>query len=214
MPGQLVILVGPAGAGKTTLAHGLIALAPDRRGFSVSHTTRPMRANEAHGVDYYFVDAAAFLALRDADGFAECAQVHGNWYGTSRAEIERLTKQGGDVLFDIDIVGAHNLWRAYPADARLVFVLPPSWQVLVERLRKRGSETEETLRRRLRTARQELRAVVESAAPWQVVVNAQIADAVADLQDLLAGATDARPARDHPVVAAFLRDAEADPLAA
>ncbi len=214
MAGHLVILVGPAGAGKTTLAHRVIALQPDRRGFSVSHTTRPMRANEAHGVDYFFVDAATFLALRDAGGLAESAQVHGNWYGTSRAEIARLTKHGGDVLFDIDIQGAHNLWRAYPNNTLLVFVLPPSWQVLVQRLRDRGSETDETLRQRLRTARQELRSVVDSAAPWQVVVNARLDQAVADLQALMTHAREVRPAREHPLVHAFLRDAEADLLAA
>lgn len=213
MAGVLLILVGPAGAGKTTLAHRLIAASPLTRGFSVSHTTRTMRQGERHGADYFFVDRPAFEGLRDGGQMAETALVHGNYYGTSRAEIARLTGEGRDVMFDIDIAGAHNLWRQYPEKARLVFVLPPSWPVLVQRLRDRGSETEESLRRRLRTARAELQALLQSPADWRVVCNDRLDAALGELEAVLAGAPAERAFKSDPRLLAFVRDAAADPLA-
>ncbi len=211
----MLVLVGPAGAGKTTLAHLLQTRAPGRRAFSVSHTTRPMRPNEIDGVDYYFVDRPTFEHLRDQGGFAEWAEVHGNLYGTSRAEIGRLHQDGKVALFDIDIVGAHNLWQLYPDEVRLAFLLPPSWQVLVDRLLARGTETPEIVRRRLRTARLELHAVCESPAPWHIVVNDQLQPAADRLEALLAvPPPPAENPRAHPSVQAYLRDAEADPRAA
>jgi len=207
-----VILVGPAGAGKTTIAHALERRSPASRGFSVSHTSRPLRQGEQTGVDYWFVTRPEFEHLRDGGAFAEWAEVHGNYYGTSLSEIARLHAAGQDILFDVDIKGAHNLWRQFPEQSRLVFVLPPSWQVLVERLASRGSETEQTLRRRLRTARRELQELLASPAPWHVVVNDQLAAAIArvepmfDAQPPLA----AVPARS-PIVQAFVADAQSDP---
>lgn len=213
--GTLLVLVGPAGAGKTTLAHLLQVRAPGKRAFSVSHTTRPMRPKEVDGVDYYFVDRPAFEDLRDRGGFAEWAEVHGNLYGTSRDEIDRLHQDGKVALFDIDIVGAHNLWRLYPDEVRLAFLLPPTWQVLVERLLARGTESDEIIRRRLHTARVELHEVCKSPAPWHIVVNDQ-RDAAARQLEALLTATPPQPEDPsaHPSVQAFLRDAEADPRAA
>lgn len=212
--GRLIVLVGPAGAGKTTLAHRLVEASPQTRGFSVSHTTRPMRTGEVNGRDYHFVTREVFEALVAQQGFAEWAEVHGNLYGTSKAEIERHWAAGRDILFDIDIVGAHNLWQSYPAATRLAFVLPPSWDALKDRLQRRGSETPETLRRRLRTARRELNGLVASPARWSVVINDQLDSAVQTAAQLFA---DARPAATdlshHAVVQAFVQAANADPLA-
>lgn len=213
--GLLIALVGPAGAGKTTLAHRLLQLAPDQRAFSVSHTTRTQRAGEQHGVDYYFVPRAEFEALRDAGGFVESAEVHGNLYGTSVGEIERLRAAGRDVLFDIDIQGALNIWRQFPEATRLAFVLPPGWPVLVERLRARGTETDDTVRRRLRTARQELQALIRSPAPWHIVLNDTLDNATSALAPLFAAEPPPPTVPgDHPAVLAFLRGALADPRAA
>lgn len=210
--GKLVVLVGPAGAGKTTLAHRVIDAQPQRRGFSVSHTTRPIRATERDGVDYHFVERSAFEALRDRGGFAEWAEVHGNLYGTSHAEIARLMGEGRTVFFDVDIVGAHNLWQQYPQQTRLVFVLPPDWSHMVQRLQARGSETEATLRRRLQTARRELVALRTSDAPWRLIVNDNLDEATAQLAAVAADMAPAvSPHRDDPRVAALLRDAWADP---
>ncbi|MSP90313.1 MAG: guanylate kinase [Myxococcales bacterium] len=213
--GLLLVLVGPAGAGKTTVARGVIARAPDLRAFSVSYTTRPQRPAERDGVDYWFVPRPDFEALGAADGFVEWAEVHGNLYGTSRGEVERLRTAGRIGVFDVDIQGAHNLWRAYPDCTRLCFLLPPSWAVLVERLAARGTDAPAVVERRLRTARAELAAVVASPAPWYVVRNAELAAAVDAVEQLVVAAA---PAPDDvandPAVHAFLRDASADARAA
>lgn len=214
-PGKLLILVGPAGAGKTTLARAFIAVDPRQRAFSVSHTTRPMRASEQDGRDYWFVSRGDFEALRDQDGFAEWAEVHGNYYGTSRAEIARLSGPGQVAVFDIDIVGAHNLWRQYPQQSVLVFVLPPSWQVMVQRLSDRGSETEATLRRRLRTARLELQELLGSPAPWHAVVNRELGAASQALEQAVASAgaaalSDEVRAAVQQMIAAAQADRRAD----
>lgn len=212
--GRLIVLVGPAGAGKTTIAHRLVQAASQRRGFSVSHTTRPIRPNEVHGRDYWFVSRPEFETLRDAGGMAEWAEVHGNLYGTSRAEITRHLAAGRDILFDIDIVGAHNLLAAYPAQTRLCFVVPPSWQALKARLVARGTETDATLRRRLHTARTELHAVLASQAAWSVIRNDVLDDAVAEAESLFAAAPpQADAVADDPIVLAFAQDADADRLA-
>lgn len=213
--GRLIVLVGPAGAGKTTIAHRLVQAEPQRRGFSVSHTTRPIRPNEAHGRDYWFVSRPEFEALRDAGGMAEWAEVHGNLYGTSRAEIARHLAAGRDILFDIDIVGAHNLLAAYPAETRLCFVVPPSWEALKARLVARRTETDATLRRRLHTARSELHAVLASPAPWSVIRNDVLGDAVAEAESLFAKTPPPADAvAADPILLAFARAADADPLAA
>ncbi len=210
-PGNLLVLVGPAGAGKTTLAHRLIDAAPERRGFSVSHTTRPIRSTETDHLDYHFVSRGEFEALRAVGGFVESAEVHGNLYGTSRAEVERKTADGSDLIFDIDIEGAQNLARAFPARTRLFFVLPPGWDVLVARLEGRGSETPATLGRRLRTARAELEALLASALSWHLLCNDDI-DATATALDAAVSGPwpPERRARDWQLAEAFAAAARQD----
>ena len=153
--GMLLILSAPSGCGKTTLLNRIMANLPNLA-FSISHTTRPPRLGEMHGKDYYFVDSPAFVAMRDQEpsGFLEYAEVHGNLYGTSVEEVNRLRQQGLDVVLDIDVQGAAQVQAQTQTVA--VFIAPPSMAELEKRLRKRGSETEASVVRRLENARKEL----------------------------------------------------------
>jgi len=151
----LLIISSPSGAGKTTLTRDLLEHFPELT-FSVSHTTRGPRANERDGQDYHFVSRQEFQALVDAGRFAEWAQVHGNFYGTSLDEIERARAEGkAGILFDIDYQGAHQIKAARPS-AVGVFVLPPSMEELKVRLRTRGSDDQDAIERRFQNARQEI----------------------------------------------------------
>ncbi len=152
----LLVLSSPSGAGKTTLTRKLLEQCPELC-FSVSHTTRAPRANEVDGRDYHFVDRARFRRLVDQGAFLEWAEVHGNLYGTSIAEIERAQGTPGcaGLIFDIDYQGARQI-RAQIEDVVGVFVLPPSMQELERRLRGRASETEEALQKRFTAAQLEI----------------------------------------------------------
>jgi guanylate kinase len=157
--GELFILSGPSGAGKTTLVRSLMSRATsgfERLVFSVSHTTRPPRAGEVDGRDYHFVDRATFQSMIAADRFLEWAEVHGNLYGTSREEVLRRLEQGMDVLLDIDVQGAEQVLTRYP-QAHSIFLMPPSFEALQARLRRRGLDDEATIVNRLTVALDELR---------------------------------------------------------
>ena len=152
-----IILSAPSGGGKTTIARELLRRRTDL-GYSVSCTTRSPRVGEVEGRDYYFLSLAEFERRRDAGEFAESARVHGNMYGTLRSEIERVLGSGKHVVMDIDVQGAQQLTRVFPQSVT-IFVLPPSAEVLLERLRRRRTESKEQLARRLQSALQELQAV-------------------------------------------------------
>jgi guanylate kinase len=155
-PFLLLILSSPSGAGKTTLTRKLQERFPALR-FSVSHTTRKPRANEQDGRDYHFVSRAEFEQLAERDAFVEWAEVHGNFYGTSRAEIDRarLDPECSGMIFDIDYQGARQI-RAKQHDAVAVFILPPSMLELERRLRGRASDSEEVVQRRFKAAMVEI----------------------------------------------------------
>lgn len=154
--GILVIISSPSGAGKTTLAHKLLKEFNDDVQFSVSYTTRPIRHNEEHGKDYFFVDEQEFQAMVEAGDFAEWAVVHGNHYGTSRAVVEAGLAEGHDVVFDVDWQGGKQLSEQWPDDALMIFILPPDLAILEERLRRRATDKEDVIRRRLKTAIEEI----------------------------------------------------------
>ncbi|MGI8617773.1 MAG: guanylate kinase [Gemmatimonadaceae bacterium] len=152
-----VILSSPSGGGKTTIARALLTQRRDV-GYSVSCTTRKPRHGEVDGVDYFFLTADEFELAAARGDFAEWAVVHGQRYGTLKREVERVLAAKKHVIMDIDVQGARQLLDAFPSSL-LIFVLPPSADVLVERLRGRRSEGPEALIRRLETAVQELKAV-------------------------------------------------------
>lgn len=152
--GILFVVSSPSGAGKTTLARRLAAAHVLK--FSVSYTTRPPRPNEQEGRDYHFVSNERFTAMVEAREFAEWAVVHGNRYGTAIATVNQAIEQGSDFLFDVDYQGGHQLRQNWPRDTVLCFILPPSMQELEARLRKRATETEESINTRLATAKKEL----------------------------------------------------------
>lgn len=149
-----VILSAPSGGGKTTIARRLLERRADL-GYSVSCTTRAPRDGEVDGRDYRFLSTEEFLTARDAGEFAEWAEVHGNFYGTLRSQVREVLTSGRHVLMDIDVQGARQFHLAFP-DTVLIFVLPPSGEVLKTRLTARKSEDRERLLVRLRNARAEL----------------------------------------------------------
>lgn len=152
-----LILSSPSGGGKTTIAKELLRRRADM-GYSVSCTTRPARPGESDGQDYYFISPEQFEAARTRGEFAESAEVHGNMYGTLRREVDRVLQSGRHVVMDIDVQGARQFVQAYP-EAVTVFLIPPDAGVLLARLRGRGTESSDSLARRLRSAVEELRAV-------------------------------------------------------
>lgn len=175
-----VILSAPSGGGKTTIAKALLARRPDL-GYSVSCTTRAPRPGEVPGRDYYFMTRAEFLAERERGAFAESAEVHGNLYGTRRAEVERVLGGGQHVVMDIDVQGAVQFKRAFPQSVT-IFVLPPSGEVLLDRLRARKTESPAQLAARLQSALQELQQVDEYE---YVVVNDELERAVASVSSII-----------------------------
>jgi guanylate kinase len=145
-----IVVSGPSGAGKSTVLYRVLAEMPALR-FSVSHTTRPPRLGEREGVDYHFVAPEHFEQLRQQGAFLEWAQVHSHSYGTAQAEYEQARRDGVDLLLDLDVQGAAQV-RAKVPDAVTLFILPPSFQDLENRLRVRAQDDEASIRRRLQAA--------------------------------------------------------------
>lgn len=152
--GCLFIVSAPSGAGKTTLCRQVRLRLPELI-YSVSTTTRPPRAGEREGIDYFFTTTEVFQRQIDQDEWAEWAQVYGHYYGTSATFIDTQCRAGRDVLLDIDVQGTIKLLRRFP-DSVTIFVRPPSWAVLEARLRQRGTDDEATIARRLAAAREEM----------------------------------------------------------
>lgn len=154
--GLMFILSSPSGAGKTTIAKKLLAEEGTQLRLSVSVTTRPMRQGEVDGKDYFFVDRAEFDRLVEEEAFYEWAEVFGNCYGTPKAEIRDRLKRGDDFLFDIDWQGTQQLYQRAQGDVVRVFLLPPSIDALEQRLRSRGTDSEEVICGRMERARAEI----------------------------------------------------------
>lgn len=157
--GLLFVVSAPSGTGKTTVVERLVQCVPDLA-MSRSYTSRPARAGETHGVDYNFITRARFQEMIDADAFLEWADVFGNFYGTGAADAEQALDGGKDLVLVIDVQGARQV-RERCRDIVGVFVMPPSFAVLEQRLRGRSKDTEEAMQRRLHTARAEVAAFTE-----------------------------------------------------
>lgn len=181
MQGNLFIVSAPSGAGKTSLVRALVERDRGVR-LSVSYTTRPPRPGEVDGIDYYFVDEAEFVEMLARGDFLEHALVYGNRYGTSRARIETLRGEGIDLIFEIDWQGAQTMRSHFP-DATSVFILPPSTDALLDRLRSRGQDSEEVILRRLAAAKADM---VHVAEFQYVIINKDFASALNELQALVA----------------------------
>jgi guanylate kinase len=180
--GQLFVISAPSGAGKTTLVKRAVQLRPSLR-FSVSYTTRPQRAGETEGRDYFFVSESRFAAMADNGEFLESATVFGNSYGTGRAQVESMLADGDDVLLEIDWQGAEQVRKNLPGCVT-VFILPPSLAELERRLRGRQTDTEAVIDRRLEEARGDM-------SHWPdfdfAVINDDLETAVAELCAVLDG---------------------------
>lgn len=181
MSGHLYIVAAPSGAGKTTLVSMLLASDP-RICLSISKTTRSPRHGEQNGRDYHFIDVQTFLSEIENGEFLEWAQVHGNYYGTSRRWIEERMAAGCDVLLEIDWQGAQQVRQAFP-EAIGIFILPPSLVALEERLSYRGTDSPETVARRLAAAREEMRHVSEFG---YVIINDDLQQAYHSLKSVIA----------------------------
>lgn len=179
-PGNLYVVSAPSGAGKSSLVKALLEL-DARLMVSVSHTTRAPRGQEQHGREYWFVGQDEFQAMIDRGDFFEWAQVHGNRYGTSRAAIERRLQAGEDVVLEIDFQGALQIKQIFPA-AVLIFILPPSWEELLQRLRRRGEDAAEVIEQRMINARHE---VAQARHFDYIVVNALFDTALFDLKTIV-----------------------------
>ncbi len=180
--GLLLVLSSPSGAGKTTITRRLLELEGDRLSISISHTTRPKRPDEIDGYDYHFVDKAGFARLHARNAFLERAEVFRHWYGTTRDPVESAVDAGRDVVFDIDWQGSQQLARAVPGDLVRVFILPPSFEALEDRLRRRAQDSEAVVAARMKRAAAEIRHYHEYD---YVVVNTSLEQSVEEVRSVL-----------------------------
>ncbi len=180
MKGNLFIISAPSGTGKTTILKEIIGHIP-RISFSVSHTTRPAREGEKDKVDYFFVSKESFIESRDHNDFLEWAEVHGNFYGTSKQTVMEQLEQGNDIVLDIDVQGARQL-RSSSLEAIFIFITPPSWQELKKRLTGRGTDDQTTIDLRLKNARLEMK---DAELYDYVIINDDISTAVDVLRAII-----------------------------
>jgi len=190
--GTLLIISAPSGTGKTTI---LKKLMKELKGtvFSVSHTTREPRGGEQNGLDYHFVDKQTFESMQNHNDFLEWAEVHGNYYGTSKIEVIRQLKSGIDVILDIDVQGARQVRESAELLCTSIFIIPPSWEEQERRLRKRRSDNPETIQLRLANARKE---IADAEAYDYLIINDNLNSDVDVLLSIII-AERSRHKRDH-----------------
>lgn len=175
------VITGPSGVGKTTIMDRVLGR-DERLAYSISHTTRDKRTDEVEGEDYFFVDREEFERFREEDRFLEWAEVYGDYYGTSRGEIDRIKREGRDPFLDIDVQGAKQLRSDPSVDAVFVFLAPPSLEELERRIADRGAESSEIRERRMEVAREEISRIPEFD---YLIVNEELKKAVGDLEAVI-----------------------------
>lgn len=180
MPGQLFVISGPSGAGKSSIVSALRERI-DRLGYSISHTSRSPRGVEKNGTDYHFVDKETFEDLIEAGDFAEWAEVYNDYYGTSFAAINEQIASGIDILLDVDAQGARNI-KDHFENSVLIYLLPPSLDVLESRLKARGTDTESILRMRLEKAANEIK-----ECTWYdyIIINDDLEKAISEAEAII-----------------------------
>lgn len=178
--GMLIVVSAPSGGGKSTIIRALLE-ADDSLDYSISATTRSPRADEEDGRDYHFLSIDQFRDLVDQEGFYEYAEVHGNFYGTPRRQVDEKLELGKDVILDIDVQGSMRL-RKTVRDCTTIFILPPSMATLEKRLRGRASDSEETIQRRLENARGEVRLADQYD---YILVNRELPETIANMQTII-----------------------------
>ena len=153
--GRLIVISAPSGAGKTTLVSALVQANPNLK-LSISHTTRPIRPGEQDGLNYYFVTEDDFKRLLDSRDFLEYAKVYDYFYGTSKVWVEEQLKTGSDIILEIDWQGANQIKAMFKKEAIIIYILPPSLEILKERLTKRAQDNKEVIKKRLSKAREDI----------------------------------------------------------
>jgi len=179
--GKLIVISAPSGAGKTTIAHEILRRNASLT-FSVSATTREKRDNEIEGVDYFFITREDFERRKQRGEFIECEEIYGDYYGSLKSEVERAINAGKSIVFDVDVKGAMSIKKQYPKDAVLIFIKPPSIEVLKDRLMKRGTESESELEKRLQRVEMEM----DQAQHFDyVVVNDNLQKAINEVNEIV-----------------------------
>jgi len=177
---SLIIISAPSGTGKTSIVSALTE-SDSQLSLSISHTTRKPRPNEVEGQDYYFIDRDIFQAMANRGEFLESAEVYGNLYGTSHKWVKESLASGQDVLMEIDYQGAQQVRKTFP-QVISIFILPPSYEQLEERLKQRGQDDQKTISRRLATVREEVSHLNEFD---YVVINNELQEAIKDVKCII-----------------------------
>ena len=181
---RLVIITAPSGAGKTTLCQKLLKDFSPKLVLSISSTTRNPRGTERDGIEYHFLSPSEFKKQIEMNGFAEWASVHGHYYGTAKQTIAKASQEGKALLLDIDVQGADSLKTHYPNDCLLIFISPPDLEELEIRLRRRATESEESIQNRLTNAKKEMN---QRDKFDHVIVNDSLLDAYDQLSKIVQG---------------------------